>query len=215
MSCCWARAKKLFQRASGCGGESKSSCTCCVFSSSAQAGLEAPGRVEDVLVAVAQLEPRPGVGGVAHAGLDVLRRGLDHRDAQRRGVGEQRMGVDVGLHAGEIAAFQQAALVGDDQVAVVGRARADRAQVLGHRVGVALQAGDAHRAEAERRAARQLDLEPRLARPGIDHRAAVGDARRGVAPARQLARRQALGRVPVLLAERLAAAQAPAARAPP
>ena len=50
------------------------------------------------------------------------------------------------------------------QVAVVGRAGRDRAQVLGHRVRVALQTGDAHRAEAERRAARQLDLETRLAR---------------------------------------------------
>jgi hypothetical protein len=46
-----------------------------------QAALEAPRRVEDVLVAVAQLEARPGVGGVAHAGFDVLRRGFDHRHA--------------------------------------------------------------------------------------------------------------------------------------
>ena len=83
------------------------------------------------------------------------------------------------------------------------------AQVLGHRVGIALEARDAHFAEAERGTAGELDLEPRLALVRIDGGAAVRDARRGVAPARELGRGLALRRIPFGLTERFATPQTP------
>ena len=119
------------------------------------------------------------------------------------------MRVDIGLYAREVAGFQKPALVGEHEVAVIGGAGADRAQVLGHRVGIALEARDAHFAEAERGTAGELDLEPRLALVRIDGGAAVRDARRGVAPARELGRGLALRRIPFGLTERFATPQTP------
>jgi hypothetical protein len=108
----------LFHTAPPRGGESKFASACWVFWSRRRPVLKRHAESKMSWLPYLQLEARAGVGGVAHAGLDVLRRRFDHRDAQRRSVGEQRMGVDVGLHAGEVAAFQQAPLVSDHEVAV-------------------------------------------------------------------------------------------------
>src|SRR5690606_29445045 len=79
-----------------------------------QLAAKAPCLVERVLVAVAQLELRPGVGTVADARFDMLRGRLDDRDAHRRGGRAARVGLELRLHAGEIAGFQQAPLIEEE-----------------------------------------------------------------------------------------------------
>ena len=135
---------------------------------------------------------------------------IDHRHAQRRRVGELALHVDLGLHAREIPRFEQPPLVEHHLVAVVHLARMHRHQVLDQRIGIALRAAHVQLAEAKRRSARNLHHQRGAVLLRIDVGPAVGDARRSVAPAGELAHRLALRPLPLVLAKRLAAAQEPA-----
>src|SRR5205085_12612026 len=65
--------------------------------------VEAPPSAEDVLVGVAGFEARADVGVVADARFEVMLGRIDHRDPEWRAVRELRRGVDLRLHAREIA----------------------------------------------------------------------------------------------------------------
>ena len=175
----------------------------------AQRAAAAPGRVEQVDVAVRELQARPDVGVERHAALEVLRVAFDHRGAHRRDVVLARVGRDVHARAGEIAGRQEPSRVEVERRAVVGGAGLHRAQVRDHRFGVALGAAHLDVAEPVRRPAVERDLERRAVRFRVDARAARGEARRGIAPRGELAHRLALRLVPRLLREGHARAQQP------
>src|SRR5262249_34894642 len=94
-------------------------------------------------------------------------------------------------------------------VAVVVVAGVDRAQVLHQLLGVAPVAAHPDLAEAVGRAALELHHERSAPRLRVDARFALRDARAGVAESGHLAQRAAFRRVPLVLAEGLAAAQRP------
>src|SRR5262245_44437533 len=79
---------------------------------------ETPLGVEQGLVAVVQPHARAGIGAVADPGLDIVLRGLDHDHPHQRALGADFVAVDVGLHAHEVAALEEEALVDHELVAV-------------------------------------------------------------------------------------------------
>ena len=134
---------------------------------------------------------------------------LDHRDAQRRRIRHARLLVDLGLYAREVAGLEQASLVEDQLLAVVDIAGMQRREIRDQRVVVAPRAGDVQLAQAKRRPARDFHLQRRAMRLRVDARLARGDRRGGVAVAREVAHRLALGRFPFGLAKGLPGPQGP------
>jgi hypothetical protein len=91
--------------------------------------VESPGAIQDVVIRIAGLDPRPAVGAVAGAEFDLAGRRLHHAHPDRHGL--RLSGIAAGGHhdAGESPPLQQSALEDQQLIFVIGFAGANRIEI--------------------------------------------------------------------------------------